>query len=210
MANFLNGLGYTQLESINDSTAIFATVTHFAPELILLDLSMPGIDGFQVLDGLRKSQAGSDPIPVIVITGDATALNKRRAFAAGATDLLAKPFDPSEISMRIRNVLQARFLRVEIQEQNRLLEQRVRERTAQLEDALENLQAAQRQMLQQERLSAFGEMAGGVAHDFSNALMSIIGYSEMLITNAAARADEETALDISALSTPPGATVRTS
>jgi signal transduction histidine kinase len=156
---------------------------------------MPGIDGFQVLEMLRKGRAADDHIPVLVITGDATAANKRRAFAAGATDLLAKPFDPSEISMRIRNVLQARFMRLEIEEQNRLLEERVRERTLQLENALENLQTAQRQMLQQERLSAFGEMAGGVVHDFSNALMSIIGYSDQLLRNPAARADEATVLD---------------
>jgi signal transduction histidine kinase len=64
----------------------------------------------------------------------------------------------------------------------------VRERTAELE-------SAQTRLVQQERLSAFGEMAGGVVHDFSNALMSIIGYSEMLITNAGARADEATALE---------------
>jgi signal transduction histidine kinase len=108
---------------------------------------------------------------------------------------LAKPFDPSEVSMRIRNLLQARFLRLEIQEQNRLLEERVRERTAQLEGAVESLQTAQRQLVQQERISAFGEMAGGVVHDFSNSLMSIIGYSEMLLSNPLARGDEATALE---------------
>lgn len=97
--------------------------------------------------------------------------------------------------MRIRNLLQARFLHLEIQEQNRTLEARVRERTSQLENALQNLQQAQHKMLQQERLSAFGEMAGGVVHDFSNSLMSIIGYSDMLLKNPAARTDETTALD---------------
>jgi signal transduction histidine kinase len=106
-----------------------------------------------------------------------------------------KPFDPSEVSMRIRNLLQAHFLRLEIQEQNQLLEDRVRERTNQLENALADLRTAQKQAVQQERLSAFGEMAGGVVHDFSNALMSVIGYSEILMTNAAARADDATSLD---------------
>ena len=66
---------------------------------------------------------------------------------------------------------------------------------SELESALSDLNAAQTRLVQQERLSAFGEMAGGVVHDFSNALMSIIGYSEMLITNAGARADEATALE---------------
>jgi signal transduction histidine kinase len=194
MTNFLNRIGYAQLESINDSTLVFATIETFAPDLILLDLNMPGLDGFEILHALRADRQ-NEQIPVLVLTGDASAKNKRRALAAGATDLLVKPFDPSEVSMRIRNLLQARFLRLEIQEQNHLLEARVRERTSQLEGAVESLQMAQRQLVQKERLSAFGEMAGGVVHDFSNALMSVIGYSEMLLTNATARADEATTLE---------------
>lgn len=195
MTNFLNRLGYANLQSINDPPLIFEQIERSPPDLILLDLAMPVMNGFEVLKALRRDRPEDDQIPVLIITGDATTVNKRRAFSAGATDLLAKPFDPSEVVMRIRSVLQARFLRLEIQEQNRSLERRVRDRTSQLEDALENLKNAQRQMLQKERLSAFGEMAGGVVHDFSNALMSIIGYSDMLITNAAARADEATVLD---------------
>jgi signal transduction histidine kinase len=194
MTNFLNRIGYSQLESLNDSTLTFDAIETFSPDLILLDLAMPGLNGFEILDALGADRK-NEQIPVLVLTGDSSAKNKRRALAAGATDLLVKPFDPSEVSMRIRNLLHAHFLRLEIQEQNYLLEGRVRERTCQLEKALTDLQTAQRQAVQQERLSAFGEMAGGVVHDFSNALMSVIGYSEMLITNPAARADEATALD---------------
>jgi signal transduction histidine kinase len=194
MTNFLNRIGYTQLQSINDSTRIFDTIEIFAPDLILLDLSMPALDGFEILNALRVDRQ-NEQIPVLVLTGDPSAQNKRRALAAGATDLLVKPFDPSEVSMRIRNLLQGHFLRLEIQEQNRSLEQRVSERTCALESALSDLRAAQRQAIQQERLSAFGEMAGGVVHDFSNALMSVIGYSEMLLKNPKARTNDATALE---------------
>jgi signal transduction histidine kinase len=194
MTNFLNRIGYTQLQSINDSRRAFEAIETFVPDLILLDLNMPELDGFDILQALRADRQ-NEQTPVLVLTGDPSATNKRRALAAGATDLLVKPFDASEVSMRIQNLLHARFLRLEIREQNRLLEARVRERTSELERALADLQAAQRQAVQQERLSAFGEMAGGVVHDFSNALMSIIGYSEMLLSNAAARADEATALE---------------
>lgn len=195
MTNFLHRIGYSRLESINDSTRTFEKIEAFRPDLILLDLAMPGMSGFQVLEGLRANRQSDDQFPVLVLTGDPTTENKRRALAAGATDLLVKPFDPSEVSMRIRNLLQARFLRLEIQEQNHLLEERVRERTGQLENALADLRSAQGKLVQQERLSAFGEMAGGVVHDFSNALMAIIGYSDMLLKNPKARTDEATALE---------------
>jgi signal transduction histidine kinase len=194
MTNFLNRIGYTQLRSINDSSGAFEAIESFRPDLILLDLNMPELDGFDILAALRADRR-NEQIPVLVLTGDPSAANKRRALAAGATDLLVKPFDASEVSMRIRNLLHAHFLRLEIREQNRRLEARVRERTGELERALADLQAAQRQAVQQERLSAFGEMAGGVVHDFSNALMSVIGYSDILLSNAEARADDATALE---------------
>jgi signal transduction histidine kinase len=194
-ASFLQRIGYSRIQSINDSSDILATIESFAPDLILLDLVMPKIDGFQVLAALRTSGEKSAEIPVLVLTGKATPENKRLALSAGATDLLVKPFDPPEISMRIRNLLQARFLRLEIEEQNQLLQERVRLHTRELDQALENLHAAQQQTLQQERLITFNEMACGVVHDFSNALGSIIGYSEMLLSNSATRTDDAVAID---------------
>ncbi|MFN2621636.1 MAG: response regulator [Chthoniobacterales bacterium] len=195
MTNFLHRVGYSRLESTNDSTRAFEIVERFRPDLILLDLQMPNIDGFQVLETLRAGPAGHDEIPVLVLTGDSSAKNKRRALAAGATEFLLKPFDISEVSLRIRNLLHAHFLRLEIQRHNQFLENRVRQRTSELETALSDLQKTQQRLVQQERLSAFGEMAGGVVHDFSNVLMSVIGYSDMLLKSEKTRADEKTALE---------------
>jgi signal transduction histidine kinase len=182
VTNVLNRLGFTNIASIHNAREILAEIESFAPDLLLLDLAMPEVSGFDVLQTLRKSTGAAARLPVIVITGDSTPANKRRALASGATDFLSKPFDPSEANLRIRNVLERQMLQQEIEEQNRLLEQRVSERTKQLEHALDDITAAQRQMLNQARLSAFAEMAGGVVHDFSNALMAVIGYSEMLLS----------------------------
>jgi signal transduction histidine kinase len=195
LANFLSRIGYTNLRSLNDSSQVFDAIKNFQPDLLLLDLAMPGLSGFEILDVLRKDRQTEDQMPVLVLTGETSTKDKRRALAAGATDLLVKPFDPSEVSTRIWNLLHARFLRLEIATQNRCLEERVRERTSELEKALENLHATQRQLVSRERLSAFGKMAGGIVHDFSNALMSIVGYSEMLLKNHNARANEKTVLE---------------
>lgn len=196
VSNVLNRLGFTTVESINDPRHILQKIESFAPDLLLLDLSMPNVSGFEVLQSLRKSSGAASRLPIIVISGDATPANKRRALAAGASDVLAKPFDPSEANIRIRNIIERQMLQNEIEDQNRLLEHRVFERTAQLEHALDDLTAAQRQMLNQARLSAFAEMAGGVVHDFSNALMAVIGYSQILLgSDGRALADRETALE---------------
>ncbi len=195
LANFLGRIGYTNLKALNNSTHVFEVIENFKPDLLILDLAMPGLSGFEILDVLRRDRQTEEQMPVLVLTGDSSAKNKRRALAAGATDLLAKPFDPSEVSMRILNLLNARFLRLEIAKQNRCLEDRVLERTRELEKALEDLHATQRQLVSRERLSAFGKMAGGIVHDFSNALMSVIGYSDMLLKNDKARADEAIVLE---------------
>jgi signal transduction histidine kinase len=196
IANILHRLGYANLESLSDPALLFEKIESFKPDLILLDLIMPGLDGFQLLEKLRHNVPANDWIPVLVITGADTTANKRRALAAGATDLLAKPFDPSELNMRIRSILEARIARLKIENQNRELEDRVRERTIQLQRALDDIRAAQRQMLQQERLAAFADMAGGVVHDFSNTLMAVIGYSEMLLSaDGKLLEDKQKALD---------------
>ncbi|MBA3962361.1 MAG: response regulator [Chthoniobacterales bacterium] len=193
--NMLGRIGYKDLRQTTDSRQVVGLVAEFKPDLIILDLMMPHLDGFEVMQQLESVIPADTYLPILVLTADIAAPTKRKALAAGATDFLHKPFDASEIFMRIRNLLQSRFLHLAAQNQNQLLEQKVAERTTELSTALEQLKETQRVMLQQERLRAFGEMAGGVVHDFNNALMSVIGYSELILNDPTVLDDKPTVLD---------------
>ena len=181
LVNFLTRFGYNHVKTLSDPCEVFDAIAQFSPDLILLDLKMPKLDGFEVMRRLKEILGPDNAVPVLIVSADVTRETKRKALAGGATDILSKPFDPSEMLMRIRNLLTARFLSLELQGQNRRLEDQVFARTQELEKALADLKQSQQQAIQHERLRAFGEMAGGVVHDFNNALMSVIGYSELLI-----------------------------
>ena len=176
LRNILNRLGFSQIDSITDPRETCVRVEEFRPDLIILDLNMPHLDGFAVMQLLKKVIPRGTFLPVLVLTADATGEAKRKALAEGATDLVTKPFNSSEVFMRIRNLLQTRFLHLQLQAHNQTLEIKVEERTRELREM-------QQQVVAQERLRAFGEMAGGIVHDFNNALMSVIGYSEMLLND---------------------------
>lgn len=107
----------------------------FEPDLLLLDVMMPGKDGLEVLRELRGRVDPDEYLPVLILTSDQSPGARRRALSAGAQDFLSKPLSPSEVRLRVRNLLETRFLHLALQDQNRLLEQRVRERTADLERA---------------------------------------------------------------------------
>jgi signal transduction histidine kinase len=186
LRNILSRLGFAQIDAITDSREVFARVEEFRPDLIILDLNMPHLDGFAVMQQLPKVIPRDTFLPVLVLTADVTGDTKRRALQAGATDFITKPFSPSEVFMRIHNLLQIRFLHLQLQEQNQTLEAKVEERTRELRES-------QQQVIAQERLHAFGEMAGGIVHDFNNALMSVIGYSDILLNDEAMLRDVETA-----------------
>jgi putative two-component system response regulator len=135
LERILRRAGYTEIRPTSDPTSVPALSAEFQPDLILLDLHMPRRDGFGVLEDLAAQIQGETRVPVLMLTGDASPETKRRALALGASDFVAKPFDLDEIVLRIRNLLETRALHRALAEQNALLEQRVQERTRELEDA---------------------------------------------------------------------------
>lgn len=131
----LRRAGYGCLRATTDPREGVASAAAFRPDLVLLDLHMPELDGFGVLDALRASHPADEYLPVLILTGDETREVKQRALAAGAKDFLTKPFQPTETLLRIRNLLETRLLHMELRRQNERLEARVRERTQELEGA---------------------------------------------------------------------------
>jgi signal transduction histidine kinase len=194
LQNVFNRTGFVNHMSISDSREATQRIFELQPDLILLDLNMPDVSGFDVLRQLRTKLPPNTFLPVLVVTVESGPKAKRRALAAGATDFLQKPFDMSELLMRIRNLLRSRLLHLALEKQNSVLEQKVSERTAELSNALKELKETQKQIVQQERLRAFAEMAGGVVHDFNNALIAIIGYSDLILNEPDILTDRSMAL----------------
>lgn len=124
--------GYTRVTSSMDPREVCALHRRNRYDLILLDLQMPGMDGFEVIEGL-KTNAEDSYLPVLVIT--AQPAHKLRALQAGARDFVSKPFDLVEVKTRIRNMLEVKLLYKALAEHNKVLEQKVQERTAELRES---------------------------------------------------------------------------
>ena len=129
LERLLREAGYANIASTLDPLQVCALHRAKPCDLILLDLQMPGMDGFQVMQALQAQEADST-LPVIVLTAQPG--HKLRALEAGARDFISKPFDLAEVRMRIRNMLEVRLLHKKLDEHNRLLEHTVQERTAEL------------------------------------------------------------------------------
>ncbi|MDD4928328.1 MAG: response regulator [Gallionella sp.] len=129
LENILSDAGYTCITSTTDPHQVCALHQKHCYDLILLDLQMPGMDGFQVMEGLKKINQ-DDYLPVLVITAQPD--HKLRALAVGAKDFIAKPFDLAEVQTRIHNMLEVRLLYRKLKEYNEVLEFTVQERTREL------------------------------------------------------------------------------
>lgn len=132
LERFLKAAGYHDLKSVSDSRQAVNAFIEFQPDLVLLDLKMPHLDGFQVMEALKRIHKGSY-LPVLVLTAQRDHPTRLKALESGAKDFLTKPFNMTETRVRIHNMLEVRMLRHKIQEQNLLLEDQVKERTQELE-----------------------------------------------------------------------------
>ncbi|KRB99560.1 histidine kinase [Hydrogenophaga sp. Root209] len=132
LEEMLQSAGYTNVSSTMDPRTVTGLHRRHAYDLIMLDLQMPGMDGFQVMEAL-KANAIDDYIPVLVITAQPG--HKLRALQTGAKDFVSKPFDMVEVKTRIHNLIEVRLLHQRLANHNEALEQEVLERTADLRES---------------------------------------------------------------------------
>jgi signal transduction histidine kinase len=130
--------GYQRVTSTTDPRQVATICSELNPDLILLDLHMPHVTGLEVIEQLRRP-ASDLYLPILVLTADITPEAKRQALQSGASDFLSKPFDVTEALLRVRRLLETRFLYLQVQNHNSRLEETVRARTRALEAAQDAL-----------------------------------------------------------------------
>jgi signal transduction histidine kinase len=162
--------GYTRVEGESDPRKVMGLCAATAYDLFLLDIRMPYINGFELMEQIKAHYAGSH-VPVLVLTAQTDQDTRRRALQLGAADFLTKPFIAWELLHRVRNVLEIRALYCQVEHHNRVLEQRVSLRTAELSAALDAARQADRAKL---------DFLSVMSHELRTPLNSIIGFAEMI------------------------------
>jgi putative two-component system response regulator len=128
LEHLLKRAGYRHITVTPDSMGCVEMADSFRPDLLLLDLEMPNLDGYGVLERLRSRIPADDFLPVLVLTGDLEPAARHRALSGGAKDFLNKPFDQVEALLRIRNLLETRFLHLRLRRYAAALEERLQVR----------------------------------------------------------------------------------
>jgi signal transduction histidine kinase len=171
LEEILHRAGLPNVSGFRDPEEALDAAIHGVPDLILLDIRMPGLDGYAFLASLRERLPQSEVPPVLMMTGDTSSATKLHALEVGVADFVTKPFDSSELLLRIRNALRAQALQVQIRTQNQRLERAVQERTRQLEEALFHAESANR---------AKAEFLAKMSHELKTPLTPLLGALEMM------------------------------
>jgi signal transduction histidine kinase len=187
LSEALQGQGWKTLMAIDGESAI-EQAEYALPDLILLDVMMPGIDGFETCQRF-KANPKLQSIPIIFMTALSDAVNKVRGLELGAVDYITKPFQQEEVVARVKLHLSLsqlnRSLKETIEEQSttqaqledltQQLEQRVHDRTIELENSIQQLKTTQLQLIQSEKMSTLGQLVAGIGHEINNPINFVGG-----------------------------------
>lgn len=169
LAGILSEKGY-QVRPVPNGKLALSAAQKIPPDLVLLDIMMPEMDGYQVCQQLKASEITKD-IPVIFISAINDVLDKVKAFAVGGVDFITKPFQVEEVLARIETHLKICSLQHSLQEKNQ-----------DLATAILQLQTTQEHLIQSEKMAALGQLIAGIAHEI-NTPLGIIGSSIENIAN---------------------------
>ncbi|MEM9002695.1 MAG: response regulator [Cyanobacteria bacterium P01_F01_bin.86] len=159
LTDTLSVAGYS-VAAVTSGERALKRLQAYMPDLILLDIQMPGIDGFTTCQKIKENPDTAS-IPIIFITALSDSESIAKGFSLGAVDYISKPFQEPELLARVKTHLNLQSL-------NQSLEQKVAQRTAALQNALEELRQSRLQIVQQEKMSALGNLVAGVAHEINN------------------------------------------
>jgi len=178
LEDILEMSGFKNIKSVTDSRLAVGLFESFKPDLLLLDLMMPHLNGFEVMDQLRTLIPEKTYFPILVLTADITPKTKIRALSNGAKDFLSKPFDVNEVELRINNLLETRSLYLQLEGQNQILEEKVKERTYDLEQANTTLDKANKELEVLDK--AKSDFLRLISHEIRTPINGIFGFTGIL------------------------------
>jgi two-component system NtrC family sensor kinase len=170
LAAVLGFAGYANVNCLSDSREILPVFRQFQPDLVLMDLHMPHVDGLAAMDQMATVTGEDEYMPILILTGDGTSEAKEKALSHGAHDFLSKPLNRTEVQLRVRNLLETRHLHLQLRAQNTSLEQQAEE----LGQTNQKLRETQTHLIHSEKMAGLGQLVAGVAHEINNPMAFVI------------------------------------
>ncbi len=198
LEDLLEMQGYTNVRSLTDPRETFSLIETFYPDLILLDVAMPFLSGFDVMNLLKPYIPENSYLPILVLTADVTSEVKKLALSGGASDFLTKPFDLIEVGLRIKNLLYTNYLHQQQKSQNEILEEKVRERTFELRKKNLELESAKSKAEASDKLKT--AFMNNISHEIRTPLNGILGFAPLVLDPAYTDEDKKEFLDVLNLS----------